>query len=123
MLTILGYRRITHKIILFSLHIKKIAAYPVKSDSGLPISYRRSSKPRLEMAKSDYIDPKGYWVSPEGGIQRIGDENSQQEVIVKRTDACSEAEWKRVCDALVSAKPAGRVLPQYHVERNCVIIS
>jgi hypothetical protein len=75
------------------------------------------------MTEKDYIDPKGYWVCPEGGIRRMGDEDGEQRVIVKKTGACSEAEWKCVCDALVSAKPADRVLPQYHVEHNCVIIS
>jgi hypothetical protein len=75
------------------------------------------------MADKDYIDPKGYWVCPEGGIRRMGDEDGEREVIVKKTNACSEAEWKRVCEALVSAKPTGRQLPQYHVEHNCVVIS
>jgi hypothetical protein len=74
------------------------------------------------MTDKDYIDPKGYYVSLEG-IRRLSDEGGDQEVIVTKTDACSEAEWKRICDALVSAKPNGRVLPQYHVEHNCVIIS
>lgn len=75
------------------------------------------------MAERDYIDTKGYRVCPEGCIRRMGDEDGEEQVIVKRTGVCSEAEWKRVCDALVSAKSAARVLPQYHVERNCVIIS
>jgi hypothetical protein len=33
---------------------------------------------------------------------RMGDEDGEQEMIAKKTDACSEAEWKRVCEALVS---------------------
>jgi hypothetical protein len=48
------------------------------------------------MADKNYIDPKGYWACPEGGIRRMSDEDGEQEVIVKKTDACSEAEWKRV---------------------------
>jgi hypothetical protein len=77
------------------------------------------------MADKDYIDPKGYSVCLEGGIRRIGDEDGEQKVIVKKTDACSEAEWKLVCEALMSIKPltTSRTLPQFHVERNCVIIS
>jgi len=75
----------------------------------------------------DYIDPKGYWVCPEGGIRRMGDEDGEQEVIVKKTEACSEAEWKRVCEALISGKPTEttgpRTLPQFHVDHNRVIIS
>jgi hypothetical protein len=79
------------------------------------------------MADKDFIDPKGYFVCPEGAIRRMGDEDSEQEVIVKKTDACSEAEWKRICDALSSAKPTlrtvPRTLPQFHIDHNRVIIS
>jgi hypothetical protein len=79
------------------------------------------------MADQNYIDPKGYFICPEGSIRRISDEGGKQEVIVRKTDACSEAEWRRVCEALISLKPAlttaSRTLPQFHVEHNCVIIS
>jgi hypothetical protein len=75
------------------------------------------------MTDKDYIDPHGYWVCPEGGIKRMGDEDGAQEIIIKRTTACSEAEWKRVCEALTLAKSNGAAMPQFHVERNCVIIS
>jgi hypothetical protein len=79
------------------------------------------------MAERDYIDPKGYWACPEGGIRRMGDEDDEQEMIVKKTDACSEAEWKRVREALISRKssetPSPRTLPQFHVDHNRVIIS
>jgi hypothetical protein len=78
------------------------------------------------MADKNYIDPNGYWASPEGGIRRMGDEDGEHEVIVKRTGFCSEAEWKVVCDALTGAKlgvRANREMPQFHVERNCVVIS
>jgi hypothetical protein len=79
------------------------------------------------MASRDYIDPQGYWVCPEGGIRRMGNEDGKQEVIVKKTDACSEAEWKRVCEALISVKAtvttnSGRALPQFHIDHNRVII-
>jgi hypothetical protein len=79
------------------------------------------------MADKDYIDSKGYFVCPEGGIRRLSDENGEQELIVKKTDACSEAEWRRICEALISVKPtstiACRTLPQFHIDHNCVIIS
>ena len=77
------------------------------------------------MANKDYIDPHGYWICPEGGIRRMGDEDGEGQMIVKKTEACSEAEWKRICDAMSSVKPnfTDRALPQFHVERNCVIIS
>jgi hypothetical protein len=76
------------------------------------------------MAAKDYIDPKGYSASPEGGIRRMGGEDGEQKVIIQRTDACSEAEWKLVCEAL-SAKRAAptRNLPQFHIDHNRVIIS
>ena len=79
------------------------------------------------MADKDFIDPKGYFIGPEGTIRRLSDEDVKQEVIVMKTNACSEAEWRRICEALVSIKPAlttaSRPLPQFHVEHNCVIIS
>jgi len=79
------------------------------------------------MADKDYVDPKGYFVCPDGTIRRISDEGGEQRVIVQKTDACSEAEWRRVCEALISVKralvPASRTMPQFHVEHNCVIIS
>ena len=79
------------------------------------------------MADNDYMDPKGYFVCPDGTIRRRSNGNGEQEVIVTKTDACSEAEWKRVCEALMSDRPSltigTRTLPQFHVERNCVIIS
>jgi hypothetical protein len=77
------------------------------------------------MTAKDYIDTKGYWISPDRKIRRMGDEDGEQEVIVKKTGACSEAEWRLVCEALMSAKPSvsTRTLPQFHVDHNRVIIS
>ena len=78
------------------------------------------------MAARDYIDPKGYWVSPEGDIRRVSDEDGEHEVIVQKTRYCSEAEWKVVCDALMKARlgtRSERTIPQFHVERNRVVIS
>jgi hypothetical protein len=51
------------------------------------------------MTAKDYIDTKGYWISPDRKIRRMGDEDGEQEVIVKKTGACSEAEWRLVCEA------------------------
>jgi hypothetical protein len=78
------------------------------------------------MAEKDYIDPKGYWVCPEGGIRRVGDEDGEHEVIIKKMPSCSEAEWTIVCEALMRARPGARTertMPQFHVERNRVVIS
>ena len=47
-----------------------------------------------------YIDPKGYWIDPERNIRRMGDEGSEQQIIAKATEECSDAEWNRICDAL-----------------------
>jgi hypothetical protein len=33
------------------------------------------------MAAIDYIDPKGYWIDPEGNIRRMGNEDGEQEII------------------------------------------
>jgi hypothetical protein len=77
------------------------------------------------MASRDYIDPQGYWVCPESGIRRMGNEDGEQEVIVKKTEACSEAEWKRVCEALMKPTETAhseRALPQFHIDHNRVII-
>jgi hypothetical protein len=49
----------------------------------------------------DYIDTKGYWISPEDRtIRRMGDEGGEQVAIAKATEECSDAEWNRICDAL-----------------------
>jgi len=75
------------------------------------------------MSNSDYIDPQGYLVGEDGAIRRMT-ENGDLSIIVHKTESCSDAEWKRVCDALTSHNPgAPRSLPQFHVEQNRVIIS
>lgn len=55
------------------------------------------------MAASDYIDPKGYWLDPEGNIRRIGDEEGQQEIIATVTEVCSQAERILLAQALDKA--------------------
>jgi hypothetical protein len=52
------------------------------------------------MTAKDYIDAKGYWISPDRTIRRIGDEGGEQQIIAKATEECSDAEWNRICDAL-----------------------
>jgi hypothetical protein len=77
------------------------------------------------MAEKDCINPHGYWVCPEGEIRRIRDDG-EHEVIVKKMPGCSDAEWKVVCDAVMRARsgmPSERTIPQFHVERNRVVIS
>ena len=59
------------------------------------------------MATKDYIDPKGYWGAPDGKIHRMGDEDGEQEVIATVTPACSEAEWKLICNAINAANLRG----------------
>lgn len=85
-----------------------------------------SEKMEAAMVEKDYIDPKGYWDCPEGGIKRLSDEGGEPEVIVKKAAGCSDAEWKLVCEALIFAKHgirSDRAMPQFHVERNRVVIS
>ena len=52
------------------------------------------------MTVKDYIDTKGYWISPDRSIRRMSDEGGEQIVIAKATEECSDAEWNRICDAL-----------------------
>jgi hypothetical protein len=52
------------------------------------------------MTAKDYIDKKGYRISPDRGIRRMSDEGGEPIVIAKATEECSEAEWNRICDAL-----------------------
>jgi hypothetical protein len=52
------------------------------------------------MTTKDYIDTKGYWISPDRTIRRMGDEGGEQQLIAKATEECSDAEWNRICDAL-----------------------
>jgi len=85
-----------------------------------------SEKVEAAMVEKDYIDPKGYWACPEGGIKRLSDEGGEPEVIVKKAAGCSDAEWKLVCEALIFAKHgvrSDRTMPQFHVEHNRVVIS
>ena len=52
------------------------------------------------MAVRNYIDPRGYWASPEGGIRRMGDEDGAQRQIVTRMPECSDAEWELLIEAM-----------------------
>jgi hypothetical protein len=52
------------------------------------------------MTAKDYIDIKGYWISPDRTIRRLTEEEGEQRVIAKATEDCSDAEWNRICDAL-----------------------
>jgi hypothetical protein len=52
------------------------------------------------MTAKDYIDTKGYWISPDRSIRRVSDEGGDQQIIAKATEECSDAEWNRICDAL-----------------------
>jgi hypothetical protein len=52
------------------------------------------------MTAKEYIDTKSYWISPDRTIRRLTEEESEQKVIAKATEDCSDAEWNRICDAL-----------------------
>jgi hypothetical protein len=54
------------------------------------------------MAANNYVDPKGYWIDQSRNIRRLGSEDGEQRVIVRATDACSEAEWDRIYEAIVA---------------------
>jgi hypothetical protein len=76
------------------------------------------------MSNPDYIDPQGYCVGADGAIRRMTNADGDLPIIIHKTESCSDAEWKRVCDALTSHNSAApRVLPQFHVEHNRVVIS
>jgi hypothetical protein len=52
------------------------------------------------MTAKDYIDTKGYWISPDRTIRRVSNEGGEQQIIAKATEECSHTEWNRICDAL-----------------------
>jgi hypothetical protein len=52
------------------------------------------------LTAKDYIDVEGYWISPDRSIRRKGNEGGDQRIIAQATEACSDAEWNRICDAL-----------------------
>jgi hypothetical protein len=54
------------------------------------------------MAKNEYIDPAGYWISPEREIRRLGDKGGEQTPIIKALPECSDAEWDRFYAAVVA---------------------
>ena len=58
-------------------------------------------KPELR-EKTDYLDPSGYWISPEREIKRMGDTGGEQIAIIKATPDCSDAEWERFYAAIVA---------------------
>jgi len=45
------------------------------------------------MRDEDHLDPKGYWCDPDGNIRRM---SGDQEIIAKKTEKCSEAEWNEL---------------------------
>jgi hypothetical protein len=49
------------------------------------------------MTAKDYIDTKGYWISPDRSIRRMGDEGGEQVAIAKATEECSDAESNLRC--------------------------
>jgi hypothetical protein len=53
-------------------------------------------------AKNDYVDPKGYWISPDRTVRRLGDKDGEQAVILSASPQCSDAEWERMYKALAA---------------------
>jgi hypothetical protein len=50
----------------------------------------------------DYIDKKGYWIDPERNVRRMSDDGGEQRIIIRATEACSDAEWARFYEAIVA---------------------
>jgi hypothetical protein len=55
------------------------------------------------MAAKTYVDPLGYWIDPERNVRRMGDEGGEQEIIIKATENCSDAERLVFFEALNAA--------------------
>jgi hypothetical protein len=45
----------------------------------------------------DFIDPKGYWADPGRNIRRV---SGKQDVVLKATNGCTEAEWIFLLESL-----------------------
>jgi hypothetical protein len=56
----------------------------------------------IKPAKNNYIDPKGYWISPDRTVRRMGDNDGKQVAIIRATPDCSDAEWERMYEAIVA---------------------
>jgi hypothetical protein len=64
------------------------------SNNGNGVDQRRDAE--------QYIDPQGYWIDPERNLRRMGTEYGEQKVIMKATEDCSNAEWNKLYEAIVS---------------------
>jgi hypothetical protein len=52
--------------------------------------------------KDEYLDPLGYWITPEREIKRMGSRGGEQTTIIKAVAGCSDAEWERFYAAIVA---------------------
>jgi hypothetical protein len=49
----------------------------------------------------DFIDPKGYWIDQARNIRRMSNAGlHEQPVIMRATQNCSDAEWRRLYEAI-----------------------
>jgi hypothetical protein len=64
-----------------------------------------SEKSELVKPK-DYVDPQGYWITPDRAIKRMGNQDGEQETIIQATAHCSDAEWTRFYSAIVACLDA-----------------
>ena len=62
------------------------------------------------MAGIDFIDPKGYWLDPDGNVRRMGttEEDGEQAIIAKLTEVCTDAEGMLLAQALDKAARQSR---------------
>lgn len=52
--------------------------------------------------ENSYIDQTGYWIDPGRSERRMGMKDGEQVAILRATPNCSDAEWKRIYEALVA---------------------
>jgi hypothetical protein len=57
------------------------------------------------MADKDYIDKMGYWIDPARNVRRMSIEGGEQKIILRVTQDCSDAEWLKLYEAIVSCLP------------------
>jgi hypothetical protein len=74
-------------------------AHTQETDAGPGIEGVEGIRTKQE---NNYIDPNGYWIDSGRNVRRMGTTGGEQLVIVRATPNCSDAEWKRVYDALVA---------------------
>ena len=54
------------------------------------------------MQSKDFIDPQGYWIDQARNIRRLSNDGGEQPIIMRATQNCSDAEWTRLYQAIVT---------------------